>query len=163
MWLEGTLRRLTIFVEEGDKAPHGMKPLYSEIVHRAHEAGLAGASVFHGIEGYGESRHVHVNRVLSWSPALPVAIVIVDAPEKIDAFLPVVKTLVTDGLVTVDDLRAMRRGRPRGAPSPDEEADQEADEEADQEADEDQRRGLLQRLAHRGAPAHPDQPVNHAG
>jgi uncharacterized protein len=151
MWLEGTLRRLTIFVEEGDKAPHGMKPLYTEIVHRAHEAGLAGASVFHGIEGYGASRHVHVNRVLSWSPALPVAIVIVDAPEKIDAFLPVVKTLVTDGLVTVDDLRAIRRGRPRDASSPDE------------EADEDERPGLLRRLAHLGVPAHVDQSVNHAG
>jgi uncharacterized protein len=125
MWLEGAARRLTIFVDEGDKAPHGMKPLYTEIVHRAHEAGLAGASVFHGIEGYGASRQVHVNKVLSWSADLPVAIVIVDVPEKIDAFLSVVRSLVTDGLVTVDDLRAIHRAHPRGASKPGEEPDTE--------------------------------------
>jgi uncharacterized protein len=114
MSLEGAARRLTIFLDEGDKAPHGMKPLYTKIVHRAHEAGLAGASVFHGIEGYGASRHVHVNKVLSWSPDLPVAIVIIDVPEKIDAFLPVLQSLVTDGLVTVDDLRAIHWRRSAG-------------------------------------------------
>lgn len=142
MWLDGAARRLTIFLDEGTKAPHGMKPLYTEIVHRAHEAGLAGASVFHGIEGFGASRHVHVNRVLSWSADLPVTIVIVDTPEKIDAFVPVVQGLVTDGLVTVDDLRAVRRARPRGASSPEEEPDGA------------QRPGMLRRLAQLGAPAH---------
>jgi PII-like signaling protein len=150
MWLEGAARRLTIFVDEGDKAPHGMKPLYTEIVHRAHEAGLAGASVFHGIEGYGTSRRVHVNKVLSWSGDLPVAIVIVDVPEKIDAFLPVVKTLVTDGLVTVDDLRAIHRAHPRGASSPEEDPGAE------------RHRGVLHRLTHLGALASVGGPVDSA-
>jgi PII-like signaling protein len=135
MWLEGAARRLTIFLDEGDKAPHGMKPLYTEIVHRAHEAGLAGASVFHGIEGYGASRHVHVNKVLSWSPDLPVAIVIIDVPEKIDAFLPVVQSLVADGLVTVDDLRAIHCADPRETSSPERPAAE-------------RNRGVLHRLTH---------------
>jgi PII-like signaling protein len=150
MWLEGTARRLTILVDEGDKAPHGTKPLYVEIVHRAHEAGLAGASVFHGIEGYGASKQVHVNKLLSLSADLPVAIVIVDVPERIDAFLPVVKTLVTDGLVTVDDVRAIHRARPRGASSP---------EEQPQDY---RHRGMLHRLTHLGAAAHVGPPVNPA-
>jgi PII-like signaling protein len=150
MWLERAARRLTIFVDEGDRAPHGMKPLYTEIVHRAHEAGLAGASVFHGIEGYGASRHVHVNKVLSWSADLPVAIVIVDVPEKIDAFLPVVESLITDGLVTVDDLRAVHRAHPRGASSPEEEPDAE------------RHRGRLHQLTHLGALARAGEPVDHA-
>jgi hypothetical protein len=63
----------------------------------------------------------------------------------------VVKTLVTDGLVTVDDLRAIRRGRPRGASSPDE------------EADDGEQPGLLRRLAHLRAPAHVAQSMDHAG
>jgi uncharacterized protein len=150
MWLEGTARRLTILVDEGDKAPHGMKPLYTEIVHRAHEAGLAGASVFHGIEGYGASKQVHVNKILSLSANLPVAIVIVDVPERIDAFLPVVKALVTDGLVTVEDLRAIHRGRPRGASSPEE------------QPDDYRHHGTLHRLTHLGAVAPAGEPVNHA-
>jgi PII-like signaling protein len=121
MRLEGPARRLMIVVDEGDRAPHSHTPLYVEIVHLAHEAGLAGASVFHGIEGYGASRHVHVNRILSLSGDLPVAVVIVDTPEQIDAFVPLVQRLVTDGLITVDDLRAIghraRRDAPAAAPS----------------------------------------------
>jgi hypothetical protein len=50
---------------------------------------------------------VHVNRILSLSGDLPVAVVIVDTPEKVDAFVPLVAGLVTDGLMTVEDLRAI--------------------------------------------------------
>jgi hypothetical protein len=50
---------------------------------------------------------VHVNRILSLSGDLPVAVVIVDTPEKVDAFVPLVAGLVTDGLITVEDLRAI--------------------------------------------------------
>jgi PII-like signaling protein len=106
MRLNGVARRLTVFVDEADRAPHSHKPLYCEIIHLAHERGLAGASAFRGVEGYGASRHVHVNRILSLSGDLPVAVVIVDTPEKIDAFVPLVAGLVTDGLITVEDLRA---------------------------------------------------------
>src|SRR5512133_1178719 len=105
MRLNGLARRLTVFVDEADRAPHSHKPLYCEIVHLAHERGLAGASAFRGVEGYGASRHVHVNRILSLSGDLPVAVVIVDTPEKVDAFVPLVAGLVTDGLITVEDVR----------------------------------------------------------
>jgi uncharacterized protein len=52
--LSGPARRLTVVVGESDVVGH--RPLYGEIVHRAHAAGLAGASVFRGIEGFGASR-----------------------------------------------------------------------------------------------------------
>ncbi len=113
MRLEGPARRLTVFVDEADRAPHSDKPLYCEIVHLAHEMGLAGASAFHGIEGYGASRHVHVSRILSLSPNLPVAVVVVDAPDRVDAFVPLVRALVTGGLITVEDLRAIGHDRRR--------------------------------------------------
>ena len=88
-------------------------------MHRAHEAGLAGATVHRGVEGYGASGQVHVNRILSLSPDLPVAVVIVDTPERIDAFLPQLQQLVTDGLITVDDLRAVGRRTHRAAAAED--------------------------------------------
>jgi hypothetical protein len=86
---------------------HG-KPLYTEIVHRAHAAGLAGASVLRGIEGYGASSRVHTARLLSLSADLPIAIVIVDAEEKIHAFLPQLDELVTEGLVIIDAVEVIR-------------------------------------------------------
>lgn len=97
MKLEGPGERLTIFIGENDRHHH--MPLYTEIVHRAHAAGLAGATVLRGLEGYGASRHIHTTRILSLSEDLPVVIVIVDTSERIDAFLPALDELITEGLV----------------------------------------------------------------
>ncbi|QXE33518.1 DUF190 domain-containing protein [Streptomyces sp. GMY02] len=112
--LAGTALRLTIFVGESDLWHH--RPVYTEIVHRAHAAGLGGASVFRGVEGYGASSLIHTQRLLSLSEDLPVAIVIVDAGEKIRAFLPQLDELVREGLVMLDDCEVIRyteRGKDR--------------------------------------------------
>jgi PII-like signaling protein len=106
MRLAGAALRLTVFVGETDQWHH--KPLYTEIVHRAHAAGLAGASVFHGIEGYGASSRIHTSRLLSLSEDLPLAVVIVDAEEKIRGFLPQLDELVTEGLVILDPVEVVR-------------------------------------------------------
>ncbi|HEU4348483.1 MAG TPA: DUF190 domain-containing protein [Actinoplanes sp.] len=111
MKIEGPAVRLTIFVGEDDIWHH--KPLYHEIVHRAHTAGLAGASVLRGIEGYGASSRVHTTRLLSLSQDLPIAIVIVDQDDRIRAFLPQLDELVTEGLVIIDPVEVIRYvGRP---------------------------------------------------
>ncbi|MEU6462865.1 DUF190 domain-containing protein [Streptomyces sp. NPDC046976] len=104
--LTGTALRLTIFIGENDTWRH--KPLFSEIVHRAHGAGLAGASVFRGIEGFGATSLIHTSRLLSLSEDLPVAIVIVDTEDRVRAFLPELDELVGQGLVILDDCEVIR-------------------------------------------------------
>ncbi|MGW1747670.1 DUF190 domain-containing protein [Streptomyces sp. NPDC002092] len=106
--LTGSALRVTVFIGENDTWHH--KPLYSEIVHRAHAAGLAGASVFRGIEGFGASSLIHTSRLLSLSEDLPVAIVIVDTEERVRAFLPQLDELVDEGLVILDDCQVIRYG-----------------------------------------------------
>jgi uncharacterized protein len=104
--LEGHQKRLTVFIGETDQ--HGHKPLATEIVHRAHKAGLAGASVFRGVEGYGASNHIHTSRILSLSDDLPIAVVIVDSEERIRAFLLELDGLITEGLVIIDDVEVVK-------------------------------------------------------
>ena len=104
--LTGRALRLTVFIGEHDTWHH--KPLYAEIVHRAHAAGLAGASVFRGIEGFGASSVVHTSRLLSLSEDLPVAIVIVDTEERVRAFLPQLDELVAEGLFILDECEVIR-------------------------------------------------------
>jgi uncharacterized protein len=115
MHLSGSARRLTIFIGEGDQWHH--KPAYTEIVHRARAAGLAGASVFRGVEGFGASSRIHTARILSLSQDLPLAVIIVDVPEAIEAFLPQLDELVSEGLVILDDVEVLRYVG-RGASTP---------------------------------------------
>lgn len=105
MKLQGQSMRLTIFIGETDQWHH--HPLYTEIVHRAHKAGLAGASVMRGIEGFGASSRVHTTRILSLSSDLPVAIIIVDAAERIEDFLPQLDELIQEGLVILDPVNVI--------------------------------------------------------
>lgn len=106
MTLTGAALRLTVYVGESDRWRH--RPVFTEIVHRAHAAGLAGASVFRGFEGYGASNHIHSNRILDLSGDLPVMVVIVDVPDRIRAFLPRVEELVSEGLITLDPVEVVR-------------------------------------------------------
>ena len=95
---EGTLLR--IFVGESDRW-HG-KPLYQAIVERVRKEGLAGATVLRGIEGFGADSRIHTSRILRLSEDLPVVIEIVDMRERIDAVLPLLDEMVTEGMVTLE-------------------------------------------------------------
>lgn len=106
MEIDAPAVRLTIMVGESDQF-HG-RPVYTEVVHRAHRAGLAGASVFRGIEGFGRSQHVHTTRLLSLSEDLPVLVVVVDAEDKVRAFLPGLEDLAIEGLVMIEPVEVVR-------------------------------------------------------
>ncbi|HEY5187146.1 MAG TPA: DUF190 domain-containing protein [Actinomycetes bacterium] len=106
MEIAGPALRLTVVLGESDQWHH--KPVYTEIVHRAHSAGMAGTSVFRGIEGYGRANHIHTTRILSLSEDLPVTVVIVDAEEKVRAFLPELEELLTGGLAIVEPVEVVR-------------------------------------------------------
>lgn len=105
-------KRLCVFIGETDQWHH--RPLYAEIVHRAHRSGLAGASVLHGIEGFGASKRMHSLRLLSLAEDLPCVVVIIDTAARIDAFLPQVEEIVTEGLIVLDDVEVIRRDRSPG-------------------------------------------------
>ena len=98
---EGYLLR--IFIGESDK--HQGKPLYEWLVLKAREAGLAGATVLRGIEGFGAHSRLHTAKILRLSEDLPIVVEIVDAREKIEGFMPTVNHAITEGLATVERVR----------------------------------------------------------
>jgi PII-like signaling protein len=106
MKLSGPAVRLTIMIGESDQWHH--RPLFTEIVHRAHASGLAGATVLRGVESFGASSRIHTTRLLSLSEDLPVVVLIVDTAERIHEFLPQLDELVTEGLVIMDDVEVIR-------------------------------------------------------
>jgi PII-like signaling protein len=111
---EGDGQLLRIFVGESDRWEG--KPLYEAIVHRARAAGLAGATVLRGLEGFGAHSRLHTTRILRLSEDLPVVIEIVDEAPKITGFLPQLDEMVAEGMVTLEKVRviAYRAPEPRG-------------------------------------------------
>jgi uncharacterized protein len=101
---------LRIFIGESDREPGdgGGRPLFEAIVRRAREAHLAGATVLRGPMGFGRHSRVHTAKLFELSTDLPIVIEIVDAEEKVAAFLPTVDELVTEGLVTLEAVRIVR-------------------------------------------------------
>ncbi len=98
---EGHLLR--IFIGEGDR--YDGKPLYEWLVLKAREAGLAGATVLRGIEGFGAHSRLHTAKILRLSEDLPVVIEIVDTRERIEAFMPLVDAAIVEGLATLEKVQ----------------------------------------------------------
>jgi uncharacterized protein len=95
---EGKLLR--IFIGESDRWDG--KPLFEAIVLEARKRGLAGATVLKGFMGYGAHSRIHTAKLLELSQDLPIIVEIVDAPEKIEAFMPDLEKMVGDGLITIE-------------------------------------------------------------
>jgi len=105
MKLTGEAELLRIFIGEADK--HDGHPLCRVIVDRARERGLAGATVLRGILGFGAHSRMHYAGILRMSEDLPIVIEIVDAPERIASFLPVLDDLIDEGLITLEKVRVI--------------------------------------------------------
>jgi PII-like signaling protein len=88
------------------------EPLYHAIVMKAREMHLAGATVLKGPLGFGQSSRMHQPHVMA-ADERPVIIEICDAEEKINAFLPVLDTMMESGLVTLEKARVLQYGRKR--------------------------------------------------
>lgn len=97
---------LRIYIGESDRWER--QPLYEALVLAAREADLAGATVFRGLMGYGRHSRVHSAKILRLSEDLPVVIEIADRTDKIEAFLPTVDRMVTEGLVTLEEVRVLK-------------------------------------------------------
>ena len=104
---------LRIFIGEDDWV--GDRPLYEAIILKAREMHLAGATVLRGPMGFGASSRLHTAKILRLSEDLPLVIEVVDAPDKIDAFLDVLQGMMDSGLVTLEKVKVLQYGRPRGA------------------------------------------------
>jgi PII-like signaling protein len=103
----GPAERLTVFIDETDQ--HGHRPLYTEILHRARQAGMAGATVLRGTAGFGAASHLHVERRARLFENLPAVILIVDRTEKIDAFMPIIDALVNNGMLVRQPVEVVAR------------------------------------------------------
>ena len=106
-------RLLRLHFTERDRY-HG-KPLYEAVVEKCRELQIAGATVFRGLEGYGDTAEIHRSRVLKHD--LPIVVDIVDTAEKIQRLAPILEEMIDKGLLAVSDVTVIRIQKTKPAES----------------------------------------------
>ncbi|MBM4422948.1 MAG: DUF190 domain-containing protein [Chloroflexi bacterium] len=91
---------LRIFIGDSDR--HEGRPLYEWIVMEARRSGLAGATVLRGMMGFGAHSRIHTAKIERLSDDLPVVVEIVDAREKLEAFLDGIDGAIHEGVATME-------------------------------------------------------------
>jgi PII-like signaling protein len=98
--------RLRIFIGETDS--YKGKPLYEQIVLKARELNLAGATVVRGIMGFGADSRMHTAKILRLSEDLPIIIEIVDTEENLQKLQPFLDEAVEEGLITLEKVKVIK-------------------------------------------------------
>jgi uncharacterized protein len=105
--LDGDQFLVRIFLGESDQWHH--MPLPRALLERLRSEGFAGATVSHGVAGFGASSVVHTTGLIELSSDLPVVIEVVDDQSHVDRLLPILDEMITGGaLVTVERVRVVR-------------------------------------------------------
>jgi uncharacterized protein len=104
--LDGEQTLCRIFIGEGDKSHH--HSLWSTLLERLRKEGFAGATVLHGIAGFGARSIVHTSNILDLSTDLPVVIEVVDDAEHIDKLTAILDEMLVGGMVTLEKVRVLR-------------------------------------------------------
>ncbi len=109
-------RMLCIHFGEDDKWQG--KPLHEAIFAECRELGIAGATVYRGIEGYGTSTRIHRASLWTFSKDAPIVLNIIDTEEQIARLLPHLDGMVNEGLIATSHVDVIRFFRQEGVRSP---------------------------------------------
>jgi hypothetical protein len=90
------------------------KPLYEAVVEKCRELHIAGATVYRGLEGYGETAEMHRSHLLTHD--LPIVVSIVDTAENVARLLPAVEEMMDKGLIAMSDVEMIRIQRSKPKP-----------------------------------------------
>lgn len=97
-------RMIRLHLSEEDK--YAGKPLYEAVVEKCRELAIAGATVYRGLEGYGESAGIHRHHLLHHDE--PIVVTIIDSSESIARLLPALEEMIDTGLIAISDVDVTR-------------------------------------------------------
>lgn len=89
------------------------QPLHEAVIEKCRELKVAGATVFRGLTGYGDTAEIHRSHVLKHD--LPMVVQIVDRAENIQRLIPVLEDMLDKGLMAVSDVSVIRIQKSKSA------------------------------------------------
>lgn len=102
MLIQGRATRVTIYL--GERDTYQGEPLYLALLERLKQEGASGATVLRGLAGYGAHSRIHTASIVTLSTDLPIVVVWVDTPARVERLLPIVQGMVNAGLITLEEI-----------------------------------------------------------
>jgi len=113
--LTGEQVLVRVFIGESDKWHH--RSLTTALIERLREENFAGATVFHGVAGFGAHSVLHTAKIMRLSEDLPILIEIVDSEDRMELLTRILDEMITEGLVTMEKVRVLKYGARANAES----------------------------------------------
>jgi len=110
-------KRIRMYVSENHRVGH--RPAHLAVLELLRRERASGATVLHGIEGFGGSRVVHTANLGDVVERLPVIIEWIDTPEAVERLWPRLREMLPGSLITCDDTEVLAGtgDRPAARPS----------------------------------------------
>ncbi len=101
MLQKGSAKKVTIYVNEDTQ--YHLQPLYEAILTYLMHNGVAGATASRPVAGFGPHQVMHTTKTEFLAEHLPMRIEFVESADKVNALMPTLYDMVTDGLIEVQD------------------------------------------------------------
>jgi PII-like signaling protein len=105
----GPAKKVSIYVRE-DQTRHGQST-YAAILDFLFFRGIAGATVIHGMAGFGADHHLHTDRLVDVTQSLPVKIEFIETPETVEALMPKLYEMAGAGMIEVQETTVVKPAR----------------------------------------------------
>ncbi|MDE3110807.1 MAG: DUF190 domain-containing protein, partial [Acidobacteriota bacterium] len=84
------------------------QPLHKALIESMRANDIAGATVYHGILGYGANRRMHKDSALHLSHDRPIMFSVIETEEKLQSYFPILDQMVQQGLVVLSDVDVIK-------------------------------------------------------
>jgi uncharacterized protein len=101
MLTTGKAVKVTVYLSDG--ARHKGVPVYTSVLDFLYKNGIAGATVFKGVAGFGSGHRMHAAHLLELSDHLPIKLEFIDSSEKIEKILPQLQEKCGCGLIEMQE------------------------------------------------------------
>src|SRR5258705_4886509 len=109
MLAKGTAKKVTIYLNEDTRSHHG--PLYEAVMRSLLDRGVSGATATRCLSGFGSHHQMHTPKIEALAEHLPVRIEFIETAARVDALLPDLYELVSDGLIDVQETTVIKTSR----------------------------------------------------
>jgi PII-like signaling protein len=105
---KGSAKKVTIYINQDTRTQTHIEPLWSAILSFLRHKHVAGATLLRADAGFGTHEQLHDPRSEYIAEHCPVRIEFIETVERVEELLPTLYEMVTDGLITVQDLTVVK-------------------------------------------------------